>query len=91
MHTSSSCLTYKPEQSFLRLHPSFAFIACVEQWVSRIHTFVHTEGCTAPRLQSVLKMDSEKQGVKKMEVKEEDETVISSGDRGKDVELEYNL
>lgn len=57
--------------------------------------FVHTEGCTAPRLQSVLKMDSEKQGdkqgEKKMEVKEEDETVISLGDRGKDVDLEYNL
>lgn len=70
-------------------------MACVEQWVSRIHTFVHTGGCTAPRLQSVLKMDSEKQEdkqrEKKMEVKEEDEAVISSGDRGKDVELEYNL
>lgn len=43
----------------------------------------------------MLKMDSEKQedkqGEKKMEVKEEDESVISSGDRGKDVELEYNL
>lgn len=75
MDTSSSCLTYKPEQSFLRLQPSFAFIACVEQWVSRIHMFVHTEGCTAQRLQSVLKMDSEKQEDKpgeKMEVKEEE-------------------